>query len=434
MAYQIIDRRPNGGGKSAPNRQKLLKRVKGRIREAVKKAIRDGNVSDIVNSKGRKVNVPDKDLNEPSIGHGEGGITDHVHPGNKEFVQGDRVNRPEKGSGGSGKGEASPDGEGEDEFSFELTREEFLDIFFEDLELPEMLKKSIATVDEYENRRAGFATDGNPSRLNVERSMRQAKGRRNALRAPKKKKLKKLEEEKAQLEATINTAQANGQDCSIEKDRLKEVEKKIVVLKRKIKAVPFVDDMDLRYNRWERHPIPTTQAVMFCIMDVSGSMGEWEKEMSKRFFMLLYLFLFRAYERVEIVFIRHHTTAKEVDEEEFFYSRETGGTIVSSAIQLAGEIIQERFSPDDWNIYICQASDGDNWGDDNAKVTQMLSTNILPLVQYYAYIEINDTSRESDLWPAYSQLQEESEKFAIGKITDSKDIFPVLKGLFEKRD
>ena len=433
MAHIIIDRRKNGKGKSTVNRQKFIKRVRGQVREAVKDVIRDGKIEDIVKENGKKVNVPVKDLGEPNFHYGAGGMSDQVLPGNDKYEAGDREPRPPEGGGGGGGKGASQDTEGEDEFSFHLTKEEFLDLFFEDLELPDLVKKDLATIDEYENRRAGFSTDGNPARLNVMRSMKQSKARRFALRSPKKKKLRKLEEELENLNKDIQSKQNNSQDCSIEKERKKVVENEIEVLKKKLRAIPFIDDIDLRYNRWEKHPVPITQAVMFCIMDVSGSMGPWEKEMSKRFFMLLYLFLVRNYERVEIVFIRHHTLAKEVDEEEFFYSRETGGTVVSPALDLMYEIIQQRYPRNTWNIYGCQASDGDNWSSDCTVAQDTLKNKILGLVQYYAYVEIDNRGFGSDLWPHFEEVKLQSDNFDMAKITDVAEIYPVFRGLFEKK-
>jgi hypothetical protein len=137
-------------------------------------------------------------------------------------------------------------------------------------------------------------------------------------------------------------------------------------------------------------------------MDVSGSMDQATKDMAKRFYLLLYMFLKRHYERTEVVFIRHHTTAREVDEHDFFYSRETGGTVVSSALKLMKEIIDDRYSPDAWNIYAAQASDGDNWNDDSPLCGKLLSESLLPLVQYYAYIEITQRSHQA-LWREYER-------------------------------
>jgi uncharacterized sporulation protein YeaH/YhbH (DUF444 family) len=432
MPHIIIDRRKNAKNKSSVNRQKFIKRVKGQVRDAVKEVIRDGKIEDIVGDSGKKINVPIKDLNEPNFQYGEGGMTDKVLPGNHHYNEGDRIDRPEEGEGGGGS-KGSKDGEGEDEFSFHLTKEEFLDLFFEDLELPDLLKKDLATVDEYAYSRAGFSTDGNPARLNVLRSMKQAKARKFALRSPKKKKLRVLEEELKQLDITIEDYQSKGQDCSIEQDRKKVVVEEIKVIKRKIRAIPFIDDVDLRYNRWEKHPIPVTQAVMFCIMDVSGSMGEWEKEMSKRFFMLLYLFLTKNYKRVELVFIRHHSIAKEVDEDEFFHSRESGGTVVSPALELMYNIVQQRYPRNSWNIYACQASDGDNWLNDCPVTQDVLTKKILGMVQHYAYVEIDRRGSDSDLWPYYEDVKLSHDNFDMSLITDATDIYPVFRKLFEKK-
>ena len=438
MAHIIIDRRLNSKGKSTTNRGRFVGRVKGSVREAVKKVITDGNIKDIVDSKGKGISIPSKGLSQPTFHHGKGGTSNSSHPGNKEYVQGDRIKRPPEG-GGKGGSEGSQDGEGEDDFHFHLTQDEFLEIFFEDLELPDLVRKDLAVTEEFESKRCGFSTDGNPSRLNIIRSAKQAKGRRAALRGPKKKKLKELQAELVELKdililyvkkedgwETVNQEEVN--------DRIEVVEHEIVVLKRKIGAIPFMDDMDLRYNRWERFPVPTTQAVMFCIMDVSGSMGEWEKEMSKRFFMLLYLFLMRAYERVEIVFIRHHSSAKEVEEEEFFYSPETGGTQVSPAFDVMDKIVKERFPTNQWNVFACQASDGDNWRPDNPVVHQMLTETILPMCQYYAYVEIDRYGRESDLWSMYEGIKASNPNFDMTEITDVSDIYPVFRKLFEKRE
>lgn len=429
MAHIIIDRRKNDKGKSTPNRQRYVRRVREQVREAVKDVIRDGNIKDIVDSKGKKIRIPGKGLSQPNFQHDrQGGSTDRVYPGNKDFNQGDRITRPGGGGGGGGGKNASNQGEGSDDFEFHLTREEFLDLFFEDLELPDLVKKEITKVDEYAYRRAGFSVDGNPSRLNILRSLKQSKSRRLALRAPKKKKIKDLE---AELEALNSLDTLDDQQQA----RKQYVEEQIRVLKRKIRAVPFIDDVDLRFNRWERVPIPSTQAVMFCLMDVSASMGSWEKEMAKRFFMLLYLFLVRNYERVDIVFIRHTTTAKEVEEEEFFYSKESGGTLVSTSLELMDQIIKDRYPPSQWNIFGCQASDGDNWPDDSLVCQEIMTHKILPVTQYYAYVEIDQRGgRDSDLWPYYEDLKARHKNFDMTVIGNVADIYPVFRGLFEKRD
>ena len=431
--HHIIDRRSNQTGKSIPNRRRFLRRVREHVKRAARDAIRDGNIKDITSDKKRKVNIPAKDLEEHHIVHGQGGDSERVFPGNKDFITGDRIRRPGGGGGGSGGKGASKDGDGEDSFSFNLTKDEFLDIFFEDLELPDLVKENIKVTEKWDFQRAGYVTEGTPARLNILRSMRSAKGRRKALVGPKKKKLKELEEELETLNTFIDAAQRNGEDCSLEKDRREVVLEEIKRLKRKIRAVPFVDDVDLRYNNWQKNPQPTTQAVMFCIMDVSGSMGEWEKEMAKRFFMLLYLFLTRSYERVELVFIRHHHQPKEVEEDEFFHSRETGGTLVSPALEMMCDIVDARYDLNSWNVYACQASDGDNWPSDTEAAKDVLEGRLLRMVQYYAYVEIDQYGgKDSDLWDTYDEVKTRNGNFDMTIINDASDIYPVFRRLFEK--
>ncbi|CAG0958664.1 partial hypothetical protein, partial [Anaerolineae bacterium] len=171
----------------------------------------------------------------------------------------------------------------------------------------------------------------------------------------------------------------------------------------------------------------------FCIMDVSGSMDEERKQIAKRFFMLLYLFLIRNYDHIELVFIRHHTVAKEVDEQDFFHSRESGGTVVSSALRLAEEIIKDRYSSDLWNIYCAQASDGDNWENDSPVCGELLTTAILPYVQYFAYIEITQ-GQPQNLWREYAKtLPYWPDRFAMQRIETLADIYPVFRELFRKK-
>lgn len=427
----FIDRRKNGRNKSSGNRQRFLKRVSDRVKKTVQERIRDGKISDVLNNDGGSVSVPVKDIKEPVIHHGQGGVSERVYPGNKEFTDGDRISRPNGGGGGgAGKGQASADGEGEDEFTFNLTRDEFLHYFFEDLELPDMVKKDIAVIDEYRIRRAGFSSQGSPSKLDVLQSMKQAKGRNFALRNPKRKELKKTQAELDALVLEIKQRQNDGNDVAMELAHKERLEAKIVKLKRKIRNIPFVDDIDLRYRQFIHEPVPATQAVMFCVMDVSGSMTEWHKEMSKRFYMLLYMFLHRNYDRIQMVFIRHHTQATEVTEDEFFHARDTGGTQVSPALKLVDEIIKERYSNNQWNVYVAQASDGDNWHDDIRRTTETIE-RLLPKVQYFFYIEISDRGDTSELWQSYKGL--EARNFDMVQCNDVSEIYPVFRGLFERK-
>lgn len=428
MAHVIIDRRLNGKNKSSVNRQRFLRRVKQQVKDAVKRSIQDGNIEDILSDKHDNIKVPIKDIKEPHFHHAPGGITERIYPGNKEFIKGDQILKP-KEKEGKGR-EGSPDGEGEDGFTFSISREEFLDFFFEDLELPNLVKTELATITETAWRRAGFVSDGSPSRLNVIRSMKQATGRRKALRNPKKRKLKELEEELLTIQNSLFPGMSLDEVARIEQ-QIEELTQQIVALKKKIKAVPFIDDMDLRYNNYVKIPIPTTQAVMFCVMDVSGSMGEEEKDIAKRFFMLLYLFLTKSYERIDLVFIRHHTEATEVSQEEFFHSQESGGTIVSPALKLVSDIVTERYDTNHWNVYVCQASDGDNFSSDNPAARKALE-NVLYIAQYFAYTEISDR-KDSSLWQAYDGLMQQHNNFSMLQINEVSQIYTVFRKLFEKK-
>ena len=418
----IIDRRLAGKNKSIGNRERFLRRHKEQIREAVKRAIDGRGIRDI--ERGEDIHIPKRDLTEPVFGHGQGGVREIVHPGNQDYVRGDRIERPKGGGGGGGGSQASDSGEGEDDFVFSLSREEFMQVFFEDLALPHLIRTQLAEVPEWKSHRAGFSSDGTPNNLHVVRSMRGAIGRRIALGASSRRSLRELEAQLAELQASLVPG-----DSLVEREIL-ALEEEIAALRHRVERIPYLDPIDLRYRSRVRVPVPTSKAVMFCLMDVSGSMDEGRKELSKRFFILLYLFLTRHYEKIELVFIRHHTQAQEVDEENFFHARETGGTVVSSALVLMEEVIRARYNPSEWNIYGAQASDGDNWHHDSGRCRELLADKILPLCRYFAYVQVAE--EEQNLWDEYAALAAEMKAFAIRKVTEANQIYPVFRDLFKK--
>jgi uncharacterized protein len=419
----IIDRRLAGKNKSVGNRERFLRRYKEQIKDAVKRAIDGRGIRDI--ERGEEITIPKKDIHEPVFHHGQGGVRETVHPGNREYIMGDRIERPQQGGGGgSGKGQASDSGEGEDDFTFALTKEEFMQVFFEDLALPHLIRTQLAETPEWKSHRAGFTSDGNPTNLHVVRSMRGAIGRRIAIGAEARRELRACEEELAALlkDAPLGDA-ASGQQITALKMRIEELQARIA-------RIPYLDPIDLRFRNRVRVPVPTSKAVMFCLMDVSGSMDESRKDLAKRFFILLYLFLTRHYDKIDIVFIRHHTQAAEVDEQNFFHATETGGTVVSSALVLMEEIIRARYSPSEWNIYGAQASDGDNWHHDSGRCRELLDQKLLPLCRYYAYVQVAE--EEQNLWTEYTQLLETQRHFAMRKATEASQIYPVFRDLFKK--
>ena len=418
---QVLDRRLNPGGKNLENRQRFLRRAKAIVQQAVRHSSQSRDISDIL--EGGEISIPARGVDEPRFHHGPGGVHDRVLPGNKKFAEGDIL--PRSGGGGGGNPQQGGDGEGEDAFRFVLTREEFLDLFLDDLELPDLAKRRLAEVEHEGVRRAGYAVSGSPVNIAIGRTMRHALGRRIALRRPSPQAIALLEGQLA--------------DC-IDPEGRAALRGEIAALETRMRRIPYIDPIDIRYRRFENVPKAVAQAAMFCLMDVSGSMSEHMKDLAKRFYMLLYIFLTKRYRHVEIVFIRHTDRAEEVDEQTFFHSPATGGTVVSSAFETMRRIVEQRYPPEDWNIYAAQASDGDNSYSDGALTAQLLGEKILPVSQYFAYLEVGDADERSEsstsrssLWGVYEALRAGGLPIAMRKVTMRGEIFPVFRDLFQRR-
>ena len=417
---RIVDRRLDSKNKSSVNRSRFIRRFKSQIKKAVSDTIDKSGIRDL--AEGKRIGIPGRDIAEPQFSTGRGGVREQVLPGNDRFTSGETFDRPQPQGGGRGS-KASPDGEGMDDFVFTLTRDEFMEIFFEELALPNLVKRHLASITEFKRVRAGYSQTGVPTNINLIRTMRGAAGRRIAVGGPHQARLRALQQELD--ERLLSSGEGDPE--------VKRVRHEIARLRARIEAVPFIDSFDLRYNNHVRIAQPTTQAVMFCLMDISGSMDEEKKNIAKRFFTLLYLFLNRTYEHIDVVFIRHHTVAEEVDEENFFHSRETGGTVVSSALKLMRKVIEQRYANGLWNIYGAQASDGDNWLEDSVLCYDLLNESILGLTQFYAYIEIAEDNPQN-LWEEYVKVQgAHPGVFAMRRIRAVTDIYPVFHDLFKKR-
>jgi uncharacterized sporulation protein YeaH/YhbH (DUF444 family) len=410
----IVDRRLNPGSKSLENRQRFLRRAKALVQSAVKKSSQHRDIKDVL--EGGEVSIPLDGMNEPRFRR-EGGTRDMVLPGNKKFVEGDVL--PRSGEG-SRKATGAGEGDSEDAFRFVLSRDEFVDLFLDDLELPDLAKRKLAEAESEGLQRAGYSTSGSPANISVGRTVRLALARRVALRRPRPETI-------AQLEAEL---------AGCDEARRIGLMAEIDALKAKLRRIPFIDPIDIRYRRFETIPKPVAQAVMFCLMDVSGSMSEHMKDLAKRFYMLLYVFLTRRYRHVEIVFIRHTDRAEEVDEDTFFHGPASGGTLVSSALQVMHEIVKSRFRPADWNIYAAQASDGDNASLDSDVVSRLLAERILPVSQFFAYLEVCEAGGnvpDSSLWTLYQRLRADGASLSMRKVSDRSEIFPVFHDLFHRR-
>jgi uncharacterized protein len=418
VVVHIVDRRLNPGSKSLENRQRFLRRAKALVQGAVKKSSQERDIKDVL--EGGEVSIPLDGMNEPRFRR-EGGTRDVVLPGNKKFIEGDILPQSDEGSG---KASEPGEGDGEDAFRFVLSRDEFVDLFLDDLELPDLAKRKLAEAENEGIQRAGFATSGSPANISITRTVSRAMARRVALRRPRPEAIAQLEVELA--------------DCDDEARRA-ELIAEIEALRAKARRIPFIDPIDIRYRRFETVPKPVAQAVMFCLMDVSGSMTEHMKDLAKRFYMLLYVFLKRRYLHVEIVFIRHTDRAEEVDEDTFFHGPASGGTLVSSALQAMHDIVRSRFRPADWNIYAAQASDGDNSFSDGEVTGRLLTEMILPVSQFFAYLEVGEAGSnsfdmsDSSLWSLYERLRADGAPLSMRKVSDRSEIFPVFHDLFHRR-
>lgn len=460
--------RDNRSTKGAVNgsRERFLRRYRKHIKRAVQDSVNKGSIKSVGDG-GIDITIPKRDMSEPHIVHDpKTGRKQGVHPGNKEFVTGDHVQRP-KGGGGGGAGEASNQGEGDDDFTFHLSEDEFYTFLFEGLELPNFNKVGQQNSTKTVSSRSGIVSEGQPNNMDLVRSIQKRMGRGFALSGKKNGAILDLWEQKLHiLDKYDDTAVAAFEAATADQImtrgmKIKQLEKHIDFYtdqfngavrndfygdtadldldieslmgtnSRKLTQVPW-NEIDLKYRNFEKKPIKVSKAVMFCIMDVSGSMNQQTKENAKLFYILLHKFLKKHYDQTEVVFIRHHTSAKEVDEQEFFYGRETGGTIVSSGLQEMLDIIQDRYSPTDWNIYGAQASDGDNWQDDSPNCISRMD-KILDQSQGFWYTEI--TQREpQELWHTYKAIADRrSDKFWLGKIEDRQDIPTIFREFFKKK-
>ncbi len=368
----IYDRRKLGKNKSVGNRKRFLKRYKEYIKEKLDEKTDEYTIKDV--AKPKQITIKRDSLNEPKFNlDPKSGNQTKTLTGNRTYAKGDTIRKP---SANGGKGRAGRGDDEEEDFTFTLTKEEFVDLFFEDMELPNFIKKSLVGSDKYIRKKAI--------------------ARRIATRATYK----------------------EG------------------------KKPPFLDEFDLRYDYYTKRPIPIRKAVMFCVLDSSASMGQEEKDIAKKFFMLLYLFLEKSYEAIDIRFIRHTTTAMEVDEKQFFYSRLCGGTQVSPALHLIDTIIKKDYDPTVYNIYVAQASDGDNFTVDNGDLLEAIEHVVLPQVQYFAYIEIKCQDPEylayraewsaETVYDLYRPVSERNHKLNCRIVNGPEDVYPALKDLFKK--
>ncbi len=417
MSSVIVDRRPDKG-KGTANRQRVLKRLEGALRAQVDQMIARRKLNE--QDQAADVAIHRKDVKEPSFSlDPKSGASGRVLPGNERYRVGDKI--PREPSQDAGRGSAPGEGESdqEDMFRFALSREEYLSLLFDELELPPLIKKDLLEIDANKFRRGGVVRYGNPSTVCVTRTFKASIGRRVAAEAH-------FEEALDAAEGALRIARSSAVPA-----RVQAAELELKEVRQRGADIPFLDPVDLRHRSLIEVQSPRTAAVMFCLMDVSSSMDEERKDLAKRFFTLLYLFLSRKYAKVELVFIRHTDQAQEVDEETFFNGTQAGSTKVLSALAKMNEIIGLRYPASSYNIFGAQASDGDSFGTDSTESSGYLLSQLLPCSRYFVYTEVGEraTAESSSLWTAYSDI--ESDHFNMATVGARNEIYPALAKLFQ---
>jgi hypothetical protein len=448
LKFILIDRRKAIRGKSTHNRQKLLRRLRSFIKNSQPQNI--GKGANLGSAPGTNVTSPIKiagsALEEPFFAYGQGVEETFILAGNDQYNRGDKIEieRGEEGGRGAGPGE-----NGEDDFIINVARDEFLDLFFEDCELPNLKHERFTEKLDPKSQHAGFSKDGNPSQLSVIRSYKQSLGRRWAFAAALEEERQRLEQELKELRERTGTA-AHMAEEDIEA-RIAAIVARLEELELAAEHLDTFEKVDLRYKKKEAKPLHTIESVLIMIMDISGSMGEVEKTIARRWFALLYAFIKRRYSSTDLIFIAHTDEAMEMSEDDFFSTRINGGTKVSPALALANKLITERYDPTQTNIYVSHASDGDNWENDNdAVIDELMKANgLLGKIQLFSYIEVGkqggnygffnlsavNSRRLSNLWDAYDhcRLRQPVGKMNLSVIETPEDCYQVFKNVFKKR-
>lgn len=433
--YIFVDRRKTGRGKSLPNRQRLLRRIKDAIRQSKPKDIDAGGVKGATNGSGpaNPVSVTRDCLHEPTLHYdGNSGEYDVVLIGNDVWERGDEF--PMEGGGG-GRGNGAGQGGGddtEDDFVVNVSREEFFNVFFEDCELPDLQETNAKELPETMPKHAGFQKEGNPAQLSVIRSYKNALPRRRALSADSRAELEELEEKIKQYEDGTHPQCASLAKAEIETIII-QLMARCEELRAKIAGVPFFEKLDLRYTKKEKVLVKSADAVFCMIMDISGSMDEDKKRIARKFFSLQYAFIKKKYPNTDLVFVAHTDKPYEMTEEEFFTTRVSGGTTVSPAYEMMHDIIKARYDANQTNIYLSQASDGDNWDTDNGNIIPTLEeSGLLSKLRHMSYAHVGPEGWSNGLWTALESVANTSKKLSMVKIYDDSDVFDSFRKIYAK--
>ena len=369
---------------------------RSRHKEKIKRALKEG-ISDIVSDESiigqdgkKKIRIPVRGIKEYRFVYGDNEENKKTGsaPG-KNISRGQQVGKKKKGKA-PGEGKAGNE-KGEEFYEVEVTLEELSEYLFDNLKLPDLEKKRFRNIKDDQFKRKGHRTSGIRPRLSKKETLKNKIKRKNA---------------KIRISGELD----------------------------KDERFPF-HASDLKYRHIVKTPKESSNAVIFFIMDTSGSMGKDKKFMARSFFFLLYHFIRNKYENVEIAFISHSVDAKEVNEDDFFKKGSAGGTLMSSGLEKCLEITENRYHPSLWNIYTFHCSDGDNWPADNDKALS-LSKRMKEICQLYCYVQIIPGGEmnffsSGGMAGVYRPISDS--KFKIVQIEKSEDIWAEFKRIFGGR-
>lgn len=379
----IVDSGFSRADRSSGDRKRHRELVEDSIKKNLINIVAEENI--IGQSKDKIVKIPIKGIKEYQFVYGD---NQGVGAGTGKEKKGQVIGKVVNGKPQVGKNQAG-NMPGEDIYETEVLIEDIINYMFEDLKLPDMERKRLGTMETREHiKRLGYQRKGIYPRLAKRKSL-------------------------------------------IEKIKRQQNAKRNVDLEREdSQRIPFREE-DLRYHRLKEELDKKSNAVIICIMDVSGSMDQSKKYLARSFYFLLYQFVRWKYENVEIAFITHTNQAKEVNEQEFFHHGENGGTIMSSGYIKALEIIEQRYNPEVWNIYVFHCSDGDNWSEDNSRAIQLVH-ELCAVSNLFGYSEVSPSHQWfTTICKEYAD-NVKAANFIIANITKKEDVWPALKKIMEK--
>ena len=375
--------------RSASDRRRHKSKIEKAIKEGIHHIVAEESI--IGKDGKKKIKIPVRGIKEYRFVYGENGNKKVGSAPGKNIKRGQKVGSKQQSGQQQGAGKPGKE-KGEEYYEVEITLEELSSYLFDDLELPELEKKQMQKIMSEKHKRHGYRNKGIRPRLDKKETVKKMLRRRNSAK---------------------RAGRYNSEDDEFS-----------------------FNEKDLRYKHIKKQFKEHSNAVIFFVMDVSGSMTQEKKYLARSFFFLLYHFVRSKYENTDIIFIAHDVEAHEVDEEKFFQRGTGGGTIVSSGVEMVKDIVLKRYHPDSWNVYVFQCSDGDNWPTDNNKLITLLD-KLKPSCQFYGYCEIEPEGDRlkwqdlSSLSTIYKKLVDN--KFKIATITSPQDIWPAFKTFFGGR-